>query len=544
MYGGCPFGHPLFFDFKLYLCGDFLKIVGMKRYIIYLLSLVMLASCTAVEDEVSPQLEEALYHFYTGKSYLQEQKYYDAMEEMLLAEQLCVETDKVVLKGQICYYKGELYVKKMDYSNALEMFSRALEFYDLAGSDVREHCMNAYEGMANVYAINGNPQESIEFYRKASEMAVQMRSKMLFSPRDSVVDMKENLFNKALMRFATEIAAQYCKMEDGADKALAQLDSTYSKFNDSAVNPMDYPLLAKIYLKKNSLSKAAECLKGYSAHLSKENVSADSPGKLLELYTVSAQVARQKGDYRTALDYCIRYIELKDSLEFAARSESVREAEQQFVQRRLEEENYRIKMRGYKIAAAYILGILLLSAVVALLVRQYRMKLGKQDMLLAEYAENIDALGSKVASAENQKENLLSQLDVHKAKEKELKDLLENRFAEVKELVRTYYEFGDSKKLHKKVDDLLKMQLSGDNFAVMEQVVNAKNNDVIRKVRERYPNMREDNVKLLCLIYAGFSAQEISVILNDTPQNIYVRKSRLKKSLQELILEDPQMNFS
>jgi hypothetical protein len=56
--------------------------------------------------------------------------------------------------------------------------------------------------------------------------------------------------------------------------------------------------------------------------------------------------------------------------------------------------------------------------------------------------------------------------------------------------------------------------------------------------------MKEDNIKLLNLIYAGFSAQEISVILNDTPQNIYVRKSRLKKSLQELILGDPQMNFS
>ena len=78
----------------------------------------------------------------------------------------------------------------------------------------------------------------------------------------------------------------------------------------------------------------------------------------------------------------------------------------------------------------------------------------------------------------------------------------------------------------------------------MEQVVNAKNNDVIKKAREMYPNMKEDNIKLLNLIYAGFSAQEISVILNDTPQNIYVRKSRLKKSLQELILGDPQMNFS
>ena len=55
--------------------------------------------------------------------------------------------------------------------------------------------------------------------------------------------------------------------------------------------------------------------------------------------------------------------------------------------------------------------------------------------------------------------------------------------------------------------------------------------------------MKDENLKLLNLIYAGFSAQEISVILNDTPQNIYVRKSRLKKSLQELIQEDPQLNF-
>ncbi|MBO5405957.1 MAG: hypothetical protein J6A27_00385, partial [Bacteroidales bacterium] len=158
-------------------------------------------------------------------------------------------------------------------------------------------------------------------------------------------------------------------------------------------------------------------------------------------------------------------------------------------------------------------------------------------------ADAMDSLGTRISSAESSRENLLNQLDVHKAKEKELKDLLENRFAEVRELVRTYYEFGNSKKLQKKVDDLLKLQLSGDNFEVMEQVVNAKNNDVIKKVRERYPAMKDENLKLLNLIYAGFSAQEISVILNDTPQNIYVRKSRLKKSLQELIQEDPQLNF-
>ena len=512
----------------------------LLKYIFILLPIIF--SCSG--EDVTPELEEALYHFYTGQSYLREHKYYDAMEEFLLAEELSASSDKVVLKGQICSHKGVLYAHKLDYPNALEMYSKALGFYALAGTDVREHIMYAYEGMARIYAADGNVQESINYYRKASQEAVQMRSKMLFSPHDSVVVTKENLFNDALMRYSTAIAALYCRVDGGEDKALAQLDSTYNKFNDSLVNPLDYPLLAKIYLQKNNLHKASECLNEYAAYLSKENIYIHSPDKLLELYTVSAQVAQQRGDFRSAFDYSSRYINLKDSLEFAARSESVREAEQQFVQRRLEEDNYRMKMRGYRVAGAYLLGVVFVVAGVVLLVRQYRRRLEKKDMLLAEYANNMDALGSKVASAENQRENLLSQLDVHKAKEKELKDLLENRFAEVKELVRTYYEFGDSKKLHKKVDDLLKMQLSGDNFAVMEQVVNAKNNDVIRKVRQRYPNMREDNVKLLCLIYAGFSAQEISVILNDTPQNIYVRKSRLKKSLQELIMTDPQMNFS
>ena len=203
-----------------------------------------------------------------------------------------------------------------------------------------------------------------------------------------------------------------------------------------------------------------------------------------------------------------------------------------------------MKVRNYSLAAVYscILAIMVVTGV--FVARRYRERMEEKNTLLAQYADNIESLGTRVASAENSRENLLSQLDIHKAKEKELKELLENRFAEVKELVRTYYESGNSKKLHKKVDDLLKLQLSGDNFEVMEQVVNAKNNDVIKKVREMYPNMKEDNIKLLNLIYAGFSAQEISVILNDTPQNIYVRKSRLKKSLQELILGDPQMNFS
>ena len=157
------------------------------RLLIYILVCMLVAGCASNGEKVAPQVEEALYHFYTGESYSAEHKYYEAMEEFLKAEQLSAGTDKVVLNGQICWNKGCLYAAKMNYSNALEMFSRALEYFALAGSDVREYEMRTYEQIAKVYGVNGNVVEAVNYYGKAMDMAQQMRAKMLFSPHDSLV---------------------------------------------------------------------------------------------------------------------------------------------------------------------------------------------------------------------------------------------------------------------------------------------------------------------------------------------------------------------
>ena len=107
------------------------------RLLIYILVCLLAAGCASSGGEKVPaQVEEALYHFYTGESYSAEHKYYEAMEEFLKAEQLSAGTDKVVLKGQICWNKGCLYAAKMNYSNALEMFSKALEYLAASSSNL------------------------------------------------------------------------------------------------------------------------------------------------------------------------------------------------------------------------------------------------------------------------------------------------------------------------------------------------------------------------------------------------------------------------
>ena len=50
----------------------------------------------------------------------------------------------------------------------------------------------------------------------------------------------------------------------------------------------------------------------------------------------------------------------------------------------------------------------------------------------------------------------------------------------------------------------------------------------VLKLRKQFPKFKPADIDLLCYIYAGFSAQIISVITGDSVSNIYNRKSRLK----------------
>ena len=49
--------------------------------------------------------------------------------------------------------------------------------------------------------------------------------------------------------------------------------------------------------------------------------------------------------------------------------------------------------------------------------------------------------------------------------------------------------------------------------------------------KSEYPKIKPCFVELLCLLYAGFSPQQISVITNETLKTIYMRKFHLKKKI-------------
>ncbi len=513
--------------------------------ILFIFLFILALSC-AKKDESEPfssanPLEKAIFHFKMGETYNNAEESYKAMEEFLEAERWSLELKNDILKGRIYWYKGEIYLSRLDYTNALNMYTLAAEYFE--SSDFSEDLMATYEKIAIINSKTKKLEDAIIYFNLAKEIALELRDKDLNKyseiPISDTMSVSKR-YNKLILGFSSSISGIYFDQLNSSAEALKQLRGVYDIYNNGEVPEQDFLLLSCIYLDAGDLGEARRYADRYR-NWKKRDLSGS---ELAALLLHESMIEQADGDYKEALQKRIIYSSVMDSITIARQNNSIREMEQRFWQEQLVVENSNMRIQHRYALTIYSMLLLMVILVGYLVIVIYRKRVNKKDAEIEEYIAMVGSLGNKINDVENSKDNLLSQLDIHIEREKHLKDLLENRFAEVRELVRTYYESGNSKKLQNKVNDLLKLQLSGDNFEIIEQVVNAKNNGVMMRIREMFPQMKEDNIKLLNLIYAGFSAQEISVILNDTPQNIYVRKSRLKKSILPLIEGDPQMNFN
>lgn len=197
--------------------------------------------------------------------------------------------------------------------------------------------------------------------------------------------------------------------------------------------------------------------------------------------------------------------------------------------------------RAHRVA----LGLLLICIVWAgvSVYRRWKRMIAARDAQAEEYLANAQALMEEASSARAANTSLLNELDMQKVQERHLKELLDGRFAEIRSMAASYYELGFSKPLQKRLEALFESGRDGDIFESLRSVVNARRSNVLDRIGERFPSITEDNMRLLAMIYAGFSAQEISVIINDSASNVYVRKSRLKSRLADFMKENKDFEF-
>lgn len=149
-----------------------------------------------------------------------------------------------------------------------------------------------------------------------------------------------------------------------------------------------------------------------------------------------------------------------------------------------------------------------------------------------------DALMAEASSLKNQIE--ISQGDIT-ILESKLQGLLENRFILIDSLCQTYYETQGTKAERKAIIDKVKKEIESvksDSLPRMEQTVNDCRNNILLKVKNLYPDMKAADYQLLVYLASGLSSRSISLLLGESVDTVYKRKSRLKSRLKEIVAPD------
>ena len=118
----------------------------------------------------------------------------------------------------------------------------------------------------------------------------------------------------------------------------------------------------------------------------------------------------------------------------------------------------------------------------------------------------------------------------------QINHLFESQFTLIDKLSNIYYETHGTKRDKEAIytqvrGEIEKLQTNKRYIQQLEDIVNKHKGNVMHLLRESMPEFSEMDYRLLCFLYAGFSAKAISVFTGDSIGNIYMRKSRLKSKI-------------
>lgn len=166
--------------------------------------------------------------------------------------------------------------------------------------------------------------------------------------------------------------------------------------------------------------------------------------------------------------------------------------------------------------------LLIAGGIIAWMSQRMKLQAAKNDRLMAEASGlkcQIDASRGDVSRLE---------MTLH--------NMLENRFSLIDSLCQTYYESQGTKTERKAIIDKVRSEIEAVrtvSFPEMEQTVNNCRHNILIKIKDNNPDIKPEDYMLLVYLASGLSSRTISLLLGESVDVIYKRKSRLKSRIQK-----------
>ena len=457
---------------------------------------------------------------------------------------------------------GHLYSNIMEYDKAMQCF---MQSYEIAvGEQNQKGQILSINNIGWLYFLEGDYQKSEEYTRKAYELSIKTNDSVrigqmamnlaaasntigeidtaekyinialeMLKGRQSIIGMPhaitikiENLYLKGEYSKAEELALEYI---DIFPEAL--IDDIKSQF---------LLFLSKVYEKQNNLSKAI-----FFAH---ESLNSDPCLKnKIDILNYLSDLHRINKDFVLSLSYKDSAMIAKDSL--VKINEMDRMANNQI---RIELSNSekklienQLKRQADRRLFAFLIVFILILACVIIWVMRIKSVKNRQEKIIAQNKNQITELELE---REKNKQKLLEQ----QLKRQETLSLLEqtrlndeietknrqlaakvlfqaNRNKLIDEIVTVFsqnpelMENAHIKSLSQRLNMERKESVNNGFLVYFEQI----NPIFLSSLKEKHPDLKASDIRILSYIYLNLSSKEIANLLNVVPDSLKKKKQRL-----------------
>lgn len=457
---------------------------------------------------------------------------------------------------------ADAYTRSMHDRNSLEYTEEAVVYYKKSGK-IRNHRYSLCDLALDKFAV-GDTLGSISILDSISKVA-------LANPVDSglfryccrglySISIRSNLLGKAsgirrsLDEFGLTVSqailgydAELCLKQGDAEKALKIAGEAYH----TAVSPHDRQIVYRIYAIASSMAGEHEkashymdtiIMLQYNDFINAIDVSASSAQR--DYFNATAAKRQEEIDsarktmaatlivliavFAAVTLYLRRYAKRKNENIDKAMANLLIKSDQlknmdKMVQH-LSMENEELK-KGRSDADKALLDN-------AERLKETTMKLEETHLKLEETTKQLGSLNLQLRNIDEEKEGL--------------RMTLSSVWTSVNAMCRQYFLNGernkDSCEIVERIERKMKDLRSAKSLAEMENMANQLHGGIVTRLRERCPHLGQDDIKLAILVYAGFDAAAICMIMGiQHTKTFHNRKFRLREKIlaSGVTREDP-----
>ena len=492
----------------------------MKKLYLILVTLLALAACNGHIDvldraeaciEDNPELAlQILDSLDSDAFHLPHQKArYSLLKSMALSKNYIDTTDFSIIKPAFDYYRffgrrkdkclayfyySEIFSNNERYTDALLYLYKALKY---AGRDLKTKIL-IYSSMEYVYSNSHLTDEALKsaellydavmnsgdtskFALVAYTLALEYHNKEMFDKSDSLCNMVFKYTDSLSYSGLSSLMLQADNMFYGQDPDYSEIVSKYNfalSYGGEFAEENYYDL-AYALVRNDDIDAAEEILSNLDTSKAEGN----------SLYSL-AKLEEYRMNYKKSLEYLYKYMDYEEVYIKKKLSQSIYRAQA---------ENYRLQseleVRSKWLVVILSLFVLLMFSMIFILV--YRNIKSKNKGLQLEKEQ-----------LESEIENIVSLRKVYKS------------------MFRTSFNTSDYK------------DGNGRGLIELKNRLNDDLDNVVTKISEDFPDLKESDILFICCLIAGFENVEIASLLNLSKDNVRTKKSRLKK----MILKSKSLN--